>query len=222
MCRATDDAALAPTVLAGMESIVAPGGKRTKDEWTREHLTALLGAVYYVAATQVKRLRGTAPAKVDRESYVPARKQIVAALSTAREEVDIRGADEGEFWEGWHDMRAPMLDEAIKALKQRGWTQMDWYAGIGDVVARQGKAGGRRKSEAGRLADGEEDEQEDEQPGDQSEEGIQVRRADTMFQERYDYLSRSRLDDYEAWKEGVLRRIEELEANGPDAMEVDS
>ena len=48
-----------------------------------------------------------------------------------------------------------------------------------------------------------------------------MRRADTMFQDRYDFLSERKKKEYTLWKAGVLRRIKNLET-GEDGMDIDS
>jgi origin recognition complex subunit 6 len=62
----------------------------------------------------------------------------------------------------------------------------------------------------GDLVGREEDEEEGEE--EEGQEVVQIRRADTMFQERYDYLGERKRKAYAEWKEGMLKRIKELEA----------
>jgi origin recognition complex subunit 6 len=48
---------------------------------------------------------------------------------------------------------------------------------------------------------------------------LQIRRADTMFQDKYDLLSEKRQAEYVVWKENIMSRIDALLAkNG--SMEV--
>ena len=79
---------------------------------------------------------------------------------------------------------------------------MGWAAGIEDLVAVE-----ERKAAEGEAATA-------------VAPGQQVKRADTMFQERFDYLSEKKRKEYAAWKAGILGRIKELERDG-DAMEID-
>jgi origin recognition complex subunit 6 len=59
------------------------------------------------------------------------------------------------------------------------------------------------------------EEEEEEEANDEGEDAtgvVQISRPDTMFQDRYDYLSERKRKAYAEWKEGVLKRIKELEA----------
>lgn len=91
------------------------------------------------------------------------------------------------------------LDAAALRVSRRGWLEMGWAAGVGDLVA----VGERRAAE--------QREEEGEGEGGAQTMMMAGRRADSMFQERYDFLGEGRREEYEGWKEGVLRRIEELE-----------
>ncbi|OTB13452.1 hypothetical protein K445DRAFT_47957, partial [Daldinia sp. EC12] len=52
MCKELDEERIGRVVLAGMQTIATPHGKRTKDEWVNEHLTPLLAAVYFLVSSQ--------------------------------------------------------------------------------------------------------------------------------------------------------------------------
>ncbi|TDZ74650.1 Origin recognition complex subunit 6 [Colletotrichum trifolii] len=201
MCKETKHAHIAPTMLAGMEYIVVPGGRRTRDGWVRGNLTALCGAIFYLVTQQYKEL---ATSNEDEDSYATKRQDILSLLQKAREEVDVRGLDEDEAWEGWSSTKPRDFDATVKEVGERDWLEADWYRSLGDVV----EAGKAIADSRGEGADG----------------GFKmgpVRRADTMFQERYDYLSEKRRREYRIWKERILRRIDALEKEGAEAMEVD-
>ncbi|KAK1508394.1 origin recognition complex subunit 6 [Colletotrichum tamarilloi] len=203
MCRETNQKHLAPTMLAGMEYVVVPGGLRTRDAWVRENLAALCGAVYFFVAQQVRKL--ATGEDVDRENYVPARKQVLELLAKAREEVDARGLDEDEVWEGWAPVKSKDFDAAVKEVSERGWLDADWYRSLGDVI----EAGHVIADSHGRGGDN------------AGAYKAPVRGADTMFLERYDFLSEKKRRDYRIWKESILRRIDLMEKENGDAMEVD-
>ncbi|UQC74709.1 origin recognition complex subunit 6 [Colletotrichum lupini] len=203
MCRETNQKHLAPTMLAGMEYVVVPGGLRTRDAWVRENLAALCGAVYFFVAQQVRKL--ATGEDVDRENYVPARKQVLELLAKAREEVDARGLDEDEAWEGWAPVKSKDFDAAVKEVSERGWLDADWYRSLGDVI----EAGHVIADSHGRGGDN------------AGAYKAPVRGADTMFLERYDFLSEKKRRDYRIWKESILRRIDLMEEENGDAMEVD-
>jgi origin recognition complex subunit 6 len=106
--------------------------------------------------------------------------------------------DEDEAWEGWKAVGVAELDAAAVRGRRHGWFEMGWVSGVQDLVDR----------EATRVEEEEEEERNDGGEG----EVVQIRRADTMFQERYDYLGDRKRKAYAEWKEGVLKRIKELEA----------
>lgn len=137
--------------------------------------------------------------------YVRCRRAVAGALKRARNEVT---SVPEAGWEGWEEVKVGDLDAAALRVSRRGWLEMGWAAGVGDLVA----LGERRAAE-----------REEEEAG--GGEKKPVRRGDTMFQERYDFLGEGRREEYEEWKEGVLRRIEELERvegeGEGEAMEVD-
>jgi origin recognition complex subunit 6 len=218
MCREAGKMAVAPTILAGIETIVAPGGRRTRDEWVRENLTLLLAVIYFYVMQQVKRIQDGA--MVDKKSYIPARKEIISLLTRVRDEVHAKGMDEEDFWDGWKgDIRAKEFDVAIQIVLTNKWLDSDWFHGIREVLSRE-EANDQEEEEEDDY--GEDMEGEDGSDGREPGSKMQVRRADTMFQERYDFLSDARQEDYRIWKEGILKRIDDLERNQPELMNVDT
>jgi origin recognition complex subunit 6 len=202
ICAETENTQLGSTVVAGMEAIILPAGRRAADEWVHDNTTALFAAVYFYVTMRVKAL--TSGAEVNSETYVPLRKEILELLERARDEADTKVADEDLAWSGWSAIKPKAFDEAVAKAKERGWLDSDWYRGIADIVKSDGTG--------------------DMQMGDDEDAGLaqtgQVRRADTMFQDRFDYLSEGRRIEYKAWKETTLARISQaLVSNG--AMEVD-
>jgi origin recognition complex subunit 6 len=208
LCNETENKKLIPTMVAGIESIVAPQGRRTTDEWILGHLTSLLAAISFFVVMRVKAIKSGET--VGRETYIPQRKSILALLERARNEVSMKAGkdakDDGdESWQGWSSVRPRDFDDAVSHVKEQGWLTGDWFKALADVV-RMG---------------GDEDEDEDmaEADGDVGVLGA-VRRADTMFQDKYDYLSEAKRADYKVWKEAMLSKISQLASVG--AMEIDS
>lgn len=202
VCKELDQVRIGPVVMAGVESVVAPGGKRSEDEWVNGNLTALLGTLVLFVWKGVA-YHGV---DIDAAKMGKLRGKVVRALQKAREEAEVKS------WEGWDDIKAKELDAAVLHAKRQGWLEMNWAEGIEDLVTT-----GEKGSESEEEVEG----AQDKAPG-------QFRRADTMLQERYDYLSEARREDYTVWKEGIMKRIRELErtpAKGKqldeDAMDVD-
>ncbi|EFQ35210.1 origin recognition complex subunit 6 [Colletotrichum graminicola] len=200
LCKETGQRQLGPTMLAGMEYIVVPGGRRTRDAWVRANLAALCGAVFFFVTQQVKTLK--TGEEVGSEAYKPERDRILDLLAKARASVGSRGMDEDEAWEGWAPVTAKEFDDAVQQVTDRGWLEADWYLSLSDIIeAGDVIADSHRRAEGPYRAP--------------------VRGADSMFQDRYDFLSEKKRQEYMIWKEGILRRIESLEKEGGEAMEVD-
>ena len=205
ICKESGYEKLAPIILAGMDTTVAPGGRRTRDEWIRGNLTGLLMAFYFFVTMKVKHLTDLTP--IGPKDYVPARKEIIKLAARAREGVDAKRMNEEDFWEGWQTLKSKDFDKAVENVTKSNWLNADWFKALQDLQAAEDNDGNDAS-----------DEDEQQVPGQK----IQVRRADTMFQERYDYLSDARRQDYKVWKDEMLKKIEGLEANVPDAMELDT
>ncbi|ROW04316.1 hypothetical protein VSDG_01179 [Cytospora chrysosperma] len=213
---------LAPTIIAGLESIIAPYRRRTEDEWINSHLASLVGAIYWYVAMSASLAPGEEmTAKTSKSRYASTRKDVLGLLATAQHEVKIPAAsrrkdqvteeEEIAFWKGWQDTIRPSdIDEAVTEVANRGWLNSDWYRSI-DYLRAQGEG-------------------EDDEPQDGVEDDItttatlvQIRKADTMLQDKFDYLSERRRAEYRQWKAGIQLKIEVLERGQADeAMHVDS
>ncbi|RKU40893.1 hypothetical protein DL546_002839 [Coniochaeta pulveracea] len=201
LCAQLSTPAIAPTVIAGIDSILVPHGRRTSDEWVWSHLTSLLAALYLYVWNSVSHPNG-----VDEERYVAARSSVIDTLAKTRGSITVSEVDAEVAWEGWEEVTAEDVDNAALVINRHGWLESDWAKGIQglirqdaeeDDLARGGTLRGNRNSEAG-----------------------SARRGDVMFQEKYDYLSERKRNAYAAWEEGILERIRVLESTG--AMDVDS
>lgn len=208
---------LAPTIIFGLESIIAPHRRRTDDEWVHGNLTALLAAIYWYVSESAQLAPGeNMTTDASRSSLNATRNRMLEGLKGARHEVKpptTRGKkslaaaeEEADFWEGWQEgLKAADISEALTVVADRGWLDSDWFRSI-DL-----------------LRDAEED-ADDVGPSPSREDlistaaAVQIRKADTMLQDRFDYLSERRRAEYRHWKAGVLRRVEALErAQGTDA-----
>ncbi|KAJ3489415.1 hypothetical protein NLG97_g5999 [Lecanicillium saksenae] len=199
-CIETGSKKLAPTMLAGTESILFPGGQKMEEEWARGQTTEVLAAVLYHVTARFQAI--TTGAAIDGDSYAPIRKEILGILGKARKEVVFIGAEDAGAWDGWATVKPKDFDAMVEAAKENDWLDSDWYRGINEVVQN--------------IADGDVNMDE----GDEGAQESGGRRADTMFQDRYDFLSDSRRADYKPWKQAQLARIDKILAeNG--AMEVD-
>lgn len=204
VCAESKQPNLAPSIVAGMEAIVVPGGSATKDGWVNENYAALFAAVFFWATARAR--AATKGQEVVREPSLSRRREIISALNQARRTVTVMAADEGLAWERWVDLKPRDFNEAVATVEKRGWLG-DWWAGVDDVVksADWDKAGEPSAEDAD--LDG----------------PIRVRRTDTMFQDKYDYLSDARRAQYSAWRTGLLARLSPARLdNGGSAMEIDT
>lgn len=210
---------LGPTVMAGLESIIAPYRMRTRDEWVFSHLSTLLGAIYWFVSEEARLAPGEEmTAETSRARYKTVRKELLASLRDARAQVKIpapaRGRtaepteeQEAAFWGGWQQtIKAADLDEAITEVTNKGWLDSDWYRSIEYL---RDKAGGGEVEEGG-LDDNQAD----------TTAIVQITKADTMLQEKFDYLSERRRAEYRQWKADILRRIDLLERRDVMDLEV--
>ncbi|KAL7933443.1 origin recognition complex, subunit 6 [Trichoderma chlorosporum] len=194
LCAGSGHKKLAPSMLAGMESILLSGGRKTKDVWALKNATALCAAIIFFVAMRVRDVDHEQA--LQPEIYEPTRTEIIDQLSRARQEVAIKGAEPDTFWEGWTDVSSDDFDAAVSRIRDKDWLETDWYNGITDVM----NMGLQQDDDAVDDLD-----EEDALQG-------QQQRADTMLQDRYNYLSEGRRAEYKAWKDATLARITELSA----------
>ncbi|OTA57924.1 hypothetical protein K449DRAFT_128894 [Hypoxylon sp. EC38] len=207
MCKELDEERIGRTVLAGMQTIAAPHGKRTKDEWVNENLTALLAAVYFLVSSQLYVLEQGK--ELDDPQYIRMRKAILKTLGAAQDNVGVVGMDEDELWIGWEDIKSKDVDSAVAKVVENGWQKDEWFAGIKHMA---------------KIKDAEVDNEDVEmEDGDEKSfsEKLHAQRGDTMLQSKWDMTDRKR-DEYRAWKDGILRRIEEIERSQRSGMVVDA
>ncbi|ODA80995.1 hypothetical protein RJ55_03955 [Drechmeria coniospora] len=187
LCTETGNRKLAPTVLAGIESIVAPGGQRTEDVWVCKHIVELVATIYLFVMMRVRAV--TSGGAIDRESYVPMRKEIISCLTRARGDVIRNGSTNVDVWDGWKDVKTREFDAAVAHINGTDWLAGDWYKGIDDIVS------STREVEF------------PDEPVEDLSGSASARRADSMLQEKYDFLSDARRADYDSWKEKMLFKI---------------
>ncbi|KAI1506698.1 origin recognition complex, subunit 6 [Biscogniauxia marginata] len=209
LCKELEDERIGRTVLAGIQTIAAPQGRPTKDEWVNGHLTPLLAAVYLLVLSQLYVLE---QGEVDKRHYVQLRKSILKVLERAQENVSVKGMDEDELWIGWSDIRAKDIDEAATKIVENGWQKDEWYAGIKCMANTNNTTNGSREGGGSSNEEVEDDEG-------RISERLHVQKGDTMFQSRWDLTDQKR-EEYREWKEGILQQIEEIERSG--ASEVDT
>lgn len=193
MCSQMQQDRLGRTVLAGMQSIVTPHGRRTSDEWVHASLAPLLAAVFFVVITKFHHLE---KGELDEKTYIKTRQQLVDSMEHARAEVKVAGvADEDEAWEGWSHVTAKNINDAVAVVISRGWQDGGWFTGISDMVDIS-----RNKDAA--SEDGDDDDNET-----ASREKVQG--GDSMFQGTWVITDQKR-EEYRRWKEGIMKKVAEM------------
>lgn len=188
-------------MLAGMEAIITPFGRRTDDVWVSEHINSLFAAIFFFIVMRVKAiLTGEA---VDREGYVPQRNEILALLSRARQEVQVRDAGDVDGWEAWESIKPRDFDAAVAHVNETDWLTGEWFTAITEIIQP------KQQEDHASINDNEELTSQ-----------AQVKRADTMLQDKYDYLSEARRSDYKIWKDTMLTQISQRMAS-EGTMEID-
>lgn len=203
ICADADQQKLAWTLIAGMEATTAPEGKTEESmEWAKENYTALFAAVYFWTTVKIRAV--TTDRAVSREPFLQQRREIISLLTEARKKVEVMSTDSDDPWDGWADLRPRDFTNGVNEVEQRGWLG-DWWTGIEDAF---------NPNDSSNLQVPEDEDMDTLGP-------IQVQRADTMFQDKYDYLSEARQADYRDWKTDMIARISQLE-DKRSAMEVDA
>jgi origin recognition complex subunit 6 len=157
--------------------------------------------------------------EVGAAEYARFRGKLLRSMLQAREVVEVKSSRVGEGhdnemdpWGGWRDVKVKDVDTAMLRMNRHGFLEMDWVAGIDDLAKM-----GTRETHGG--------DNRDAKAVDDTTSGLgQVKRADTMFQEKYDYLNDRRKKELTTWKQGMLRRIRASGTGRPghdDAMDLD-
>ena len=201
LCTELGKPQFAASIMTAMEEIVTPQGRRTTDTWVENNTVSLLGALYmYVWRSASMPSEG-----FDQGMYVNARKQVVDTLKQSRKAVRIQDGDKEGAWEGWHNVLTKDLDSAALWINRHGWLESSWAQGLASLA---------REDDAEQGPDGD-NEASNDQPS-------RVTRADTMFQDRVDFLTERRIQEYAVWKDEILRRLVDLEQRPGDGMDIDS
>lgn len=202
LCSATGQEELANTLVAGMDAITMSGGRPTDDLWVNENYTALFAALLWWTSVRAK--AAAKGREVARKPSLQQRREVISLLTQARKAVTVTNTDDGDPWEGWVGMKPREFNKAVETVEERSWLG-DWWTGIDAIV---------NPIDWDKV---------DVPDGDDADlvEPIRVRRADTMFQDKYDYLSEARMADFKAWRTDILASIAERKTGG-DAMEIDT
>ncbi|KAI1330591.1 hypothetical protein F5Y16DRAFT_338650 [Xylariaceae sp. FL0255] len=213
LCKELEQEQIGKYVLAGIQTIVAPLGRRTKDAWVNDNLTTLLAAVFSLVASQVHVLkRGR---QLDSRQYKRIRAAVLETLDHAQQKIEVQGMDEDELWIGWSDITSKDVDKGMAEIIKKGWQKEEWFAGLEQASQWVDPADEDNDVEMGEDLDVEDDDEQ------QVSERLHMQKADTMLQSRWNMTQQKRRE-YRQWKEDMLRRIKEIETARETGMEVDS
>lgn len=208
LCARLETRGAAPHVLAGVSSVLTlPTPKPEGGDGKKEKIPGLVAAVYILVHT---RLVGR---ETSGKEYVALRRGVLAAFKALRgdEEVCAKVEAAGGGWEGWEDVTGKDVDGWVMQLSARGWVDLDWFGNI-----ESGAGVERPEAQEEIMEDGEDGEGEEEEDGDEEE---AVMGLGTMIQDRVDYLSVRKREEYRIWKEGIMERAEEIERTRDGEMD---
>jgi origin recognition complex subunit 6 len=212
LCKELKAPAAAPNILAGVTTVLtqpSPALASNRDELTPDRIgkiPALIAAVYFFVCTRLSGKQTTGKA------YAQQRKLVLNTLLALKEDAELQEKiskiaknRKEDAWEGWEVIVATDVDDWLLDVSQRGWLKLDWFENIVEGSGLEVTNGTTTDAPAEDEDMG--DEHPDNQDGPQGGMG-------SMMQDQYDYLSERRRAEYRHWKEGIIARIEQLEAEG--------
>lgn len=210
LCQESKAPAAAPHILAGVTTILtlpSPSVSGNRDHSTedkKDKLPALIAAVYFFVRT---RLSGK---ETDGRDYAAQRREVLNTLTHLRENTELEAKiqvkfNEGDVWEGWEKISSKDINSWLLEISTRGWLKLDWFENIVEG------AGLEVQNDSG-LDVHDSDGTNQPVEGDIDDKSILQTGLGTMMQDRVDYLSERKRQEYRAWKEGILLRIEEIES----------
>ncbi|KAL8785197.1 MAG: hypothetical protein Q9195_008730 [Heterodermia aff. obscurata] len=211
LCRALGAPAAPHHVLAGVSSILTLPAPRSDDkaasfgEPENANISALIIVVYLLVIT---RLNGS---EMSAQEFTRLRGLAITAIreSGIKETID-EVADS--------DKVVACVQSWMREIGSKGWTELDWFA---NVI--EGGGLGTLEPDAEEIVESDPD---DEAGNDQvansifgtmnahsDDEDMNILRPGlgTMMQDRVDFLSESRMREYQAWKKDILLRCDEIE-----------
>lgn len=213
ICISLESPAAAPHVLAGVTTILTvpspsalllrsqkgPKPAHAPEQDKTDKIPALIAAVFVHVCTK---LRGETTSGAE---YYTGKNPIVRSFNKAKKSLVERGFE----MEGWEDFVGIDVDAWLKEIPDKRWVDLDWFSNIELGAGVDGDVRGE-----GEL--GTEERQVEKRPSG----GTSLR---GMLQNSVDYLSEEKRKEYQVWRSGIMRRIEEIEAeDGYEDLEMDA
>jgi origin recognition complex subunit 6 len=224
ICKYLNSPAAAPHVLAGVTSVLtlpspASVGEQDRAKDKKDKVPALLAAMFLFIRT---RLVGQATSG---KEYTKLRQLVLNALARARADQELGekiyktgNVSKDKEWEKWEDVSTKDIDAWLLEVSSKGWLQLDWFGNIveGSGLEADVPEGADEADEADELMPDVADPEGNGTEEDMSQDGL-----GTMMQDRVDYLSEKKRAEYKVWKDGIMARIEELEAMEAEKMDTE-
>ena len=185
-------------VLAGVQDVLTPGNKRTGDAWVSKHLPATVAAIFATCMFVVDKVTvGTGKHAQDDMAQ-----RTINIMRQARKELDVKGMSDEEFWDGWTPLSRDDVAKGMGRMEDE-WTNGGWFTAL--LEAAQDERDAAREAADAKSAKGR---------ASLRDVKAQIRKADTMHLEKFNFLSREKQEAYAQWEEDVMSRIAAAERPG--------
>lgn len=212
LCKESQAPAAIPSVIAGVTSILtmpspiptergkyAPGSEEEAAAALPEFKTpALIAMVYFFVKTKLlgKEIGG--------KDYGEGKKVALTILEKARQDEELKSAmakkmtKDSDWMRDWEYISRKDIDTWLPEIAGKGWLELDWFANI------QAGAGisGNTETEPGTPR---KDKRRKIEPAEFLQAGL-----GTMMQDRVDFLTDKKRQEYEAWSQAVLQTISDM------------
>lgn len=210
--------AAASHALAGVTSVLTLPQPRPNDvgqESRKGMIPGLLAAVFIMTRT---RLLGV---QTSGKEYIALRRTVLDTMIELRNDKELKARVESiqkgkAAWEGWEEVKGRDVDGWLMELSAKGWTDLDWFGNIGNGAGLEVPEVGGDVDRTMVYDDDDVDMDDGGQDGDFGEMEGMFYGAGSMLQDKYDYLTARKREEFRVWKEGVMKRVEEFERTGSD------
>ncbi|MBE3049868.1 hypothetical protein IMZ48_46700 [Candidatus Bathyarchaeota archaeon] len=177
-------------VLAGVQHVLTPANRRTGDPWVAKHLPAVVAAIFATSMYAVdKTISG--PQSNPKADLV---EETIHIMRQARDELDVKGMSDEEFWDGWTQFSEADVARAMERVESE-WAG-EWFAVLMEAAESERDAARERPSK-GRA--------------NLQDVRARIRKADAMHLDKFNFMSREKREAYDEWAADVVSRIEAAE-----------